>query len=62
MHWRVESHALSWAGVMKADNRIGDAGCESLCSALRVNSTLTSLGVRGECDMYLRGACRLLKL
>jgi hypothetical protein len=35
---------------VRADNKIGAAGCESLSGALRVNSTLASLDVGGECD------------
>jgi hypothetical protein len=35
---------------VRAVNSIGAAGCESLSSALRVNSTLTSLALESECD------------
>ncbi len=43
-------------GCVRAGNNIGAAGCEWLCGALRVNSTLTSLNVGCECDC-VRGGC-----
>ncbi len=47
----IERLALSCVAVIvRADNWIGAVGCESLCGSLRVNSTLTTLAVSGECD------------
>ncbi len=47
----IEWFASSWIGlIVRAGNKIGAAGCEWLFGTLRVNSTLTSLSVDGECE------------
>jgi hypothetical protein len=48
--YRVACVVEGGCDCVRAGNDIGDAGCESLSSVLRVNSTLMSLDVSGECD------------
>jgi hypothetical protein len=48
--YRVACIVVGCCDCVRADNNIAAVGCESLCGALRVNSTLTSLDVSSECD------------